>query len=38
MMTEGWKLNEGTASYHYVSEDQLWSVIMKTLSTIKEIQ
>lgn len=31
-MTEGWKLNEGIASYHHVSEDQLWSVIMKTLS------
>lgn len=33
MMTEGWKLNEGTVSYHPVSEDQLWSVFMKTLSS-----
>jgi 5-methylcytosine-specific restriction endonuclease McrA len=32
-MTEGWKLNEGTASYQHVSEDQLWSIIMKTLSS-----
>ena len=22
MMTEGWKLNEGTVSYHPVAEDQ----------------
>lgn len=33
IMTEGWKLNEGTASYYHVSEDQLWSIIMKTLSS-----
>ena len=32
-MTQGWKLKEGTASYHHVSEDQLWSIIMKTLSS-----
>ncbi|WP_243840669.1 hypothetical protein [Paenisporosarcina antarctica] len=32
-MTEGWKLKEGIAYYHHVSEDQLWSVIMKTLSS-----
>lgn len=31
-MANGWKLNEGSVSYHVVSEDQLWSVIVKTLS------
>lgn len=33
IMTQGWKLKEGKASYHHVSEDQLWSIIMKTLSS-----
>lgn len=32
-MTGGWQLNEGTAIYSHVSEDQLWSVVMKTLSS-----
>ncbi|OED33583.1 HNH endonuclease [Planococcus maritimus] len=31
-MANGWKLNEGSVSYEIISEDQLWSVIVKTLS------
>lgn len=32
-MAEGWKLNEGSVTYEVVSEDQLWTVIVKTLSS-----
>lgn len=31
-MSNGWKLNEGSVSYETISEDQLWSMIVKTLS------
>lgn len=31
-MANGWKLNEGSVSCNVISEDQLWSVILKTLS------
>lgn len=31
-MANGWKLNEGSVSYETISEDRLWSVIVKTLS------
>ncbi|MDN7242218.1 HNH endonuclease domain-containing protein [Planococcus sp. N028] len=32
-MAEGWKLNEGSISFQVVSEDQLWTVVVKTLSS-----
>lgn len=32
-MAQGWKLNEGSVSYKTVSDDQLWTVIVKTLSS-----
>lgn len=32
-MAEGWKLNEGSVTYETVTEDQLWTVIVKTLSS-----
>ena len=32
-MAEGWKLKEGAAVYGTVSEDELWTVTMKALST-----
>lgn len=32
-MAEGWKLNEGSIAYEVVSEDQLWTIIVKTLSS-----
>ena len=32
-LSEGWKLKEGQAHYGVVSEDQVWTVIMKVLST-----
>lgn len=32
-MAEGWKLKEGTAVYGTVSEDELWTVTMKALSS-----
>ncbi|MBB5180263.1 hypothetical protein HNQ44_001691 [Planomicrobium koreense] len=32
-MAEGWKLNEGSVAYEVVSDDQLWSVIVRTLSS-----
>lgn len=32
-MAEGWKLNEGTVAYEVVTEDQLWTIIVKTLSS-----
>lgn len=32
-MAEGWKLKEGTAIYSSISDDELWSAIMKTLSS-----
>lgn len=32
-MAEGWKLNEGTVVYEVVTEDQLWTVIVKALSS-----
>jgi len=31
-LSEGWKLKEGEAHYGAVSEDQVWTVIMKVLS------
>ena len=31
-MSEGWQLKEGRGQYGVVSEDQIWSVIMKVLS------
>lgn len=33
-MAEGWKLNEGSVAYEVVSEDQLWTVIVRTLSSM----
>lgn len=32
-MAEGWKLNEGSVAYEVVSEDQLWTVIVRALSS-----
>lgn len=32
-MAEGWKLNEGIVKYEVISEDKLWTVIVKALST-----
>ena len=32
-MAEGWKLNEGSAIYSSVSDDELWSAVMKALSS-----
>src|SRR5690606_27773732 len=32
-MADGWKLNEGTVAYKIVTEDQLWTVIVKSLSS-----
>ncbi|MBT2571537.1 HNH endonuclease domain-containing protein [Planococcus sp. ISL-110] len=32
-MTEGWKLKEGSAVYSTVSDDELWTVTMKVLSS-----
>lgn len=32
-MAEGWKLNKGSVTYEMASEDQLWTVIVKTLSS-----
>ncbi|MGE6486897.1 HNH endonuclease domain-containing protein [Paenisporosarcina sp. NPDC076898] len=31
-MSQGWELKEGEGQYHVVSEDQIWTVLMKVLS------
>jgi hypothetical protein len=31
-MSEGWQLKKGQGQYHVVSEDQIWTAIMKVLS------
>ncbi|MCZ8538307.1 HNH endonuclease [Paenisporosarcina quisquiliarum] len=31
-MSQGWQLKEGAGQYHVVSEDQIWTAIMKVLS------
>ena len=31
-LSEGWQLKEGQGTYHIVSDDQIWTVIMKVLS------
>lgn len=31
-LSQGWQLKEGAGQYHVVSEDQIWTVLMKVLS------